>query len=95
MSLGTHVTEADVKEYRSSIDQMLSSTATYLENKHYEASMAFKLIMGEDANTDGLDATYSAIDAQLDGLKEKLNTAIDANIKLNGGVLKLDSDSES
>lgn len=56
MSLGTHVTEADVKEYRSSIDQMLSSTATYLENKHYEASMAFKLIMGEDANTDGLDA---------------------------------------
>lgn len=94
MSLGTHVTEADVKEYRSSIDQMLSSTATYLKNKHYEASMAFKLIMGEDANTDGLDATYSAIDAQLDGLKEKLNTAIDANIKLNGGVLKLDSDSE-
>lgn len=94
MSLGTHVTEADVKEYRSSIDQMLSSTATYLENKHYEASMAFKLIMGEDANADGLDATYSAIDAQLDGLKEKLNTAIDANIKLNGGVLKLDSDSE-
>ena len=94
MSLGTRVTEADVKEYRSSIDQMLSSTATYLENKHYEASMAFKLIMGEDANTDGLDATYSAIDAQLDGLKEKLNTAIDANIKLNGGVLKLDSDSE-
>lgn len=94
MSLGTHVTEADVKEYRSSIDQMLSSTATYLENKHYEASMAFKLIMGEDANTDGLDATYSSIDAQLDGLKEKLNTAIDANIKLNGGVLKLDSDSE-
>lgn len=94
MSLGTHVTEADVKEYRSSIDQMLSSTATYLENKHYEASMAFKLIMGEDANTDGLDATYSAIDAQLDELKEKLNTAIDANIKLNSGVLKLDSDSE-
>ena len=94
MSLDTHVTEADVKEYRSSIDQMLSSTATYLENKHYEASAAFKLIMGEDANTDGLDATYSAIDAQLDGLKEKLNTAIDANIKLNGGVLKLDSDSE-
>ena len=94
MSLGTHVTEADVKEYRSSIDQMLSGTATYLENKHYEASMAFKLIMGEDANTNGLDATYSAIDAQLDRLKEKLNTAIDANIKLNGGVLKLDSDSE-
>lgn len=94
MSLDTHVTEADVKEYRSSIDQMLSSTATYLENKHYEASMAFKIIMGEDANTDGLDATYSAIDAQLDELKEKLNTAIDANIKLNGGVLKLDSDSE-
>lgn len=94
LSLGAPVTEADVKEYRSSIDQMLSSTATYLENKHYEASMAFKLIMGEDANTDGLDATYSAIDAQLDGLKEKLNTAIDANIKLNGGVLKLDSDSE-
>ncbi len=94
MSLGTHVTEADVKEYQSSIDQMLSSTATYLENKHYEASMAFKLIMGEDANTDGLDATYSAIDTQLDELKEKLNTAIDANIKLNGGVLKLDSDSE-
>lgn len=94
LSLGAPVTEADVKEYRSSIDQMLSSTATYLQNKHYEANLAFKLIMGEDANTDGLDATYSAIDAQLDELKEKLNTAIDANIKLNGGVLKLDSDSE-
>lgn len=94
LSLGAPVTEADVKEYRSSVDQMVSSAATYLENKHYEASMAVKLIMGEDANTDGLDATYSAIDAQLDELKEKLNTAIDANIKLNGGVLKLDSDSE-
>lgn len=94
LSLGAPVTEADVKEYRSSIDQMLSSTASYLRDKHYEANLAFKLIMGEDANTDGLDATYSAIDAQLDELKEKLNTAIDANIKLNGGVLKLDSDSE-
>ena len=94
LSLGAPVTEADVKEYRSSIDQMLSSTASYLQDKHYEANLAFKLIMGEDANTDGLDATYSAIDAQLDELKEKLNTAIDANIKLNGGVLKLDSDSE-
>lgn len=94
LSLGAPVTEADVKEYRSSIDQMLSSTASYLQDKHYEANLAFKLIMGEDANTDGLGATYSAIDAQLDELKEKLNTAIDANIKLNGGVLKLDSDSE-
>lgn len=94
LSLGAPVTEADVKEYRFSIDQMLSSTASYLQDKHYEANLAFKLIMGEDANTDGLDATYSAIDAQLDELKEKLNTAIDANIKLNGGVLKLDSDSE-
>ena len=94
LSLGAPVTEADVKEYRSSIEQMLSSTASYLQDKHYEANLAFKLIMGEDANTDGLDATYSAIDAQLDELKEKLNTAIDANIKLNGGVLKLDSDSE-
>lgn len=94
LSFGAPVTEADVKEYRSSIDQMLSSTASYLQDKHYEANLAFKLIMGEDANTDGLDATYSAIDAQLDELKEKLNTAIDANIKLNGGVLKLDSDSE-
>lgn len=94
LSLGAPVTEADVKEYRSSIDQMLSSTASYLQDKHYEANLAFKLIMGEDANTDGLDATYSAIDAQLDELKERLNTAIDANIKLNGGVLKLDSDSE-
>lgn len=94
LSLGAPVTEADVKEYRSSIDQMLSSTASYLQDKHYEANLAFKLIMGEDANTDGLDATYSAIDVQLDELKEKLNTAIDANIKLNGGVLKLDSDSE-
>ena len=94
LSLGAPVTEADVKEYCSSIDQMLSSTASYLQDKHYEANLAFKLIMGEDANTDGLDATYSAIDAQLDELKEKLNTAIDANIKLNGGVLKLDSDSE-
>lgn len=94
LSLGAPVTEADVKEYRSSIDQMLSSAASYLQDKHYEANLAFKLIMGEDANTDGLDATYSAIDAQLDELKEKLNTAIDANIKLNGGVLKLDSDSE-
>lgn len=94
LSLGAPVTEADAKEYRSSIDQMLSSTASYLQDKHYEANLAFKLIMGEDANTDGLDATYSAIDAQLDELKEKLNTAIDANIKLNGGVLKLDSDSE-
>lgn len=94
LSLGAPVTEADVKGYRSSIDQMLSSTASYLQDKHYEANLAFKLIMGEDANTDGLDATYSAIDAQLDELKEKLNTAIDANIKLNGGVLKLDSDSE-
>lgn len=94
LSLGAPVTEADVKEYRSSIDQMLSSTASYLQDKHYEANLAFKLIMGEDANTDGLDATYSAIDAQLDELKEKLNTAIDANIKLNGGVLKLDSDSK-
>lgn len=94
MSLGAPVTEADMKEYRSSIDQMLSSTATYLEKKHYEANLALKLILGDTADTSGLDTAYTAIDNQLAELKEKLSTAIDANIELNGGVLKLDGDSE-
>ena len=94
MSLGTAVSDADIKEYRSSVDQMVSSTADYLQNKHYEANLALKLIMGDDADTTMLDSTYASLKSQLDDLSDKLSTAIDANIKLNGGVLKLDSDSE-
>ena len=41
-----------------------------------------------------LDSTYASFRNQLDDLSDKLSTAIDANIKLNGGVLKLDGDSE-
>ena len=94
MILGTAVSDADIKEYRSSVDQMVSSTADYLQNKHYEANLALKLIMGDDADTTMLDSTYASLKSQLDDLSDKLSTAIDANIKLNGGVLKLDSDSE-
>lgn len=94
MSLGMTVTEADIKEYRSSVSTMVSSTADYLQNKHYEANLALKLIMGDDADTTMLDSTYASFRNQLDDLSDKLSTAIDANIKLNGGVLKLDGDSE-
>lgn len=94
MSLGMTVTEADIKEYRSSVSTMVSSTADYLQNKHYEANLALKLIMGDAADTTMLDSTYASFRNQLDDLSDKLSTAIDANIKLNGGVLKLDGDSE-
>ncbi len=94
MSLGTTVSEADIKEYRSSVSTMVSSTADYLQNKHYEANLALKLIMGDNADTTMLDSTYTSFKSQLDDLSDKLSTAIDANIEMNGGVLKLDSDSE-
>lgn len=94
MSLGMTVSEADIKDYRTSVSTMVDSIEDYLQNKHYEANLALKLIMGDDFGTTSLDNAYAAMDEQLKTLKEKLNTAIDANIKLNGGTLKLDSDSE-
>lgn len=94
MSLGMTVSEADIKDYRASVSTMVASTADYLQNKHYEANLAMKLIMGDTADTTMLDSTYASFMNRLDDLSDKLSTAIDANIKLNGGVLKLDDDNE-
>lgn len=94
MSLGTYTSSDDISEYRTAIDEMVSSAQSYLQSKHYETTLALRIIAGDNAGTVSLDNAYASVDEQLSELQEKLNTAIDANIKLNGGVLKLDSDSE-
>lgn len=94
MSLGAGVTDADIKNYRSSIENMVSAATDYLEQKHYEANLALKLIMGSDADTSSLDSTYAVMASQINELSDRLSEEIEANITFEDGVLHFNETEE-
>lgn len=94
MSLGTNLTQGDIDEYKATVEQMVKDAQSYLEDKHYEATLALKLLVGDDASTEGIDSTYSSLKSQLSDLSSQLSEAIDANIVMEDGVIKLNKTEE-
>ncbi len=94
-SLGFELDSTDIEEYKTMAESMVQSAKDFIENKHFEATAAFQLIMG-DADTSeiisNVDSLYGKIQNELNGLKSQLTTQMD--IYMSDGTLSLNEAAE-
>lgn len=90
-SLGFKMSDDDISEYKSSIDDMIQSAKDYIEDKHYEATVAMNLIMGDEGDTGitgKLNTLYAGLQKEMDSLSTELTSQVD--IALKDGVISAD-----
>lgn len=95
-SLGFEMNEDEINEYKNSVDNMLSSAASYLENKHYEATMAVDLLLDSPVAKNlvmpSLDETYQNLNMQIKNISKVLSNSVE--IALEDGVITLNEQAE-
>ena len=75
-SLGLQLSAEDVSSYQAQVDSFVNDSLRYIEDKHYEATVALRLIMGSDVDTSGLDLTYGNLTQQVEGLQQELQQTL-------------------
>jgi TP901 family phage tail tape measure protein len=91
-SLGMELDETEKDDYKKAIDNFVKSASQYIEDNHYQATVALKLINGSGADTTGLDNMYSGMKTQIDDLTAQLSDKV--TIALQDGVIQLDEQDE-
>lgn len=91
-SLGMELNETERDDYKKAIDNFAESASQYIEDNHYQATVALKLITGDGADTTGLDNMYSGMKTQIDDLTAQLSDKV--TIALQDGVIQLDEQDE-
>lgn len=91
-SLGMELDETEKDDYKKAIDNFAKSASQYIEDNHYQATVALKLINGNGADTTGLDNMYSDMKTQIDDLTAQLSDKV--TIALQDGVIQLDEQDE-
>lgn len=91
-SLGMELGETEKDDYKNAIDNFAKSASQYIEDNHYQATVALKLINGDGADTTGLDNMYSGMKSQIDDLTAQLSDKV--TIALQDGVIQLDEQDE-
>ncbi len=95
MSLGFGVDQADIENYQEGIQSLVNGTKQYIEDKHYEANIAMKLLLGEEADMTALDTTYQTISSQLEDLQARLSEEMaNHTIMLEDGTLQFNQTEE-
>ena len=92
VGLGMQLSETDVDDYKTSINNFVKSAQDYIENSHYEATVALELLTNGEGSTEGLDSMYNNMKSQIEELSGKLSDTV--NIALEDGVITLDESKE-
>lgn len=94
VGLGLELSEDDMEEYRTAVDEFVESAKAYVEDKQYEATVALKLLLGDESSdyTEGLNTMYADLQSQIDSLSGQLTAKLD--IALEDGVITLDEQAE-
>ena len=90
-SLGFKMSDDDITEYKTSIDNVIQSAKDYIEDKHYEATIAISLLMGEEGAsgiTEKINTMYAGFQKEIDALSTELTDEVDIAIK--DGVITAD-----
>ena len=80
-SLGINFSQSELGEYQSQIDSFLENASKYIENKHYEATVALKMLTAGEGDTAGVDSAYAAIEKELADKSKELQTAVQKALK--------------
>lgn len=92
VALGMELSETDKDAYKGTIENFLEASQTYIDDNQYQATIALKLLVGEDVDTAGLDSYYSSLKSQVESLGEQLTGSM--NIAMEDGVISLDEEGE-
>lgn len=84
-SLGLKLSDIDKRNYRSEIDSFVKSAQTYVEDKHYEATVALQLLTNEEVDTSGLDDFYGSLKGKIETANEELQRVMSE--ALSDGVI--------
>lgn len=90
-SLDMQFDETERDDYKNAIDNFAESASQYIDDSHYEATMAFKLITGKDG-TDSLNDMYIAMKTQIEEISSQLSENVE--IALSDGIIDLNEQEE-
>ncbi|MCI8771034.1 MAG: phage tail tape measure protein [Lachnospiraceae bacterium] len=94
VGLGMKLKKSDKEEYRNAVDAYVESAGQYIENKHYEATVAMRLFVGksDDSYADGLDGMYSKMQKKIQKWDNKLNAKI--KVAMKDGIIDVNEEKE-
>lgn len=94
MGISTKLRRADKENYREMAGQFADEAKAYLENQHYEATVALSLLAGKDSSgmEDGLDSMYSRLQKKVKRYSKKLDAKIKVSMK--DGVIDINEQEE-
>lgn len=92
INLGMQLSDTDIDEYKQSVDTFVKNAQTYINDNHYEATVALNLLTDGNGDTTGLDTMYNSFTQQVDDLSAELSGKM--NIALEDGVITLDESAE-
>lgn len=90
IGLDMELSEDEKEDFKTSIDVFINSSLAYIEDEQYEATVALKLLSGENTDTSSIDSYYDELRSKV----EDLNTKIEDSMKivLDGDVIKVDKE---
>ena len=92
VGLGMELSETDKDGYKGAIENFISNAQTFIDDNHYEATVALRLLTGGEADTSGLDNYYGGLKTQVEDLGTQLKDVM--NIALEDSVITLDEAAE-
>lgn len=92
VGLGMELSETDKDGYKSAIESFLSASQTFIDDNHYQATVALKLLTGENVDTSGIDNYYGAMRSRMESLSAELSDKL--NIYMEDSVITLDESAE-
>lgn len=92
VGLGMELLETDKDAYKSAIENFVNTSQTFIDDNHYQATVALKLLTEGEADTTGLDSYYGGLKSQIEELGARITDSM--NIALEDGVITLDEAAE-
>lgn len=94
-SLGFDFSADELKTYQTQVENFVKDATSYIENKHYEATLALRLITGGEGDTAALDTAYASITQQVNDLTAQLQETLSAALAdgvITNETIELDGD---
>ncbi len=92
VSLGMELSETDKDSYKSAIENFLSTSQAFIDDNHYQATVALKLLTGGEADTTGSDSYYGGLKSRIEDLGTQLTDSM--NVALEDSIITLDEAAE-
>lgn len=90
LETGLTLSEGEKETFISSVEGVISSAQCYLNDKEFQVSAAFRLLMGDDADgyLSGSSAAFAQIRGELDAASSELQKALDeaVTIEADGSI---------